>query len=77
MGKDNKDRKSDIKKAFGLTVRMFRYKAELSQEKLAELANVHPTYISSVERGERSIGLEKIIALAKGLSVSPKDLMPD
>lgn len=69
--------KTSIKKTFGLTVRMLRYQAELSQEELAELANVHPVYISSVERGQRSVGLEKIIALARGLGVSPKDLMPD
>lgn len=66
-----------IKKTFGLTVRMLRYQAELSQEQLAERAHLHPTYISSVERGQRSVGLEKIVHIARALGVSPKDLMPD
>lgn len=65
-----------IKKTFGLTVRMLRYEAEMSQEQLAELAQLHPTYISSVERGQRSVGLEKIVSIARALGVSPKDLMP-
>ncbi len=68
---------SSIKKTFGLTVRMLRYQAELSQEELAERANLHPTYISSLERGERNVGLEKIIYIARALGVSPKTLMPD
>lgn len=68
---------SSIRKTFGLTVRLLRYQAELSQEQLAERAQMHPTYVSSIERGQRSPGLEKIINLAKGLGVSPKDLMPD
>lgn len=66
-----------IKKTFGLTVRILRCHADLSQEQLAERAHLHPTYISSIERGERSVGLEKIVAIARALGVSPKDLMPD
>ncbi len=71
-----KVRKTSIKKTFGLTVRMLRYQAEMSQEQLAEKAQLHPTYVSSVERGQRSVGLEKIIQIARALGVSPKDLMP-
>lgn len=67
---------TSIKKTFGLTVKMLRYRAEMSQEQLAEKAHLHPTYISSLERGQRSVGLEKIINIARALGVSPKDLMP-
>lgn len=42
-----------------------------------EKADLHPTYVGSVERGERNIALENIIAIAKALGCSPKDLMPD
>lgn len=77
MTKDSKTKKTSIKKTFGLTVRMLRYQAEMSQEELAEKAHLHPTYISSVERGQRSVGLEKIVYIARALEVSPKDLMPD
>lgn len=70
-------KKTPERKAFGLRVRMKRYELEITQEELAERANLHHTYVSSVERGERNIALENILALAKGLKCSPKDLMPD
>lgn len=78
MGKESHNRKKTaIRKAFGLKVRMRRFEKELTQEELAELADLHPTYVGSVERGERNIALENIVAIAKALKCSPKDLMPD
>ena len=62
---------------FGRKVRQRRYELDLTQEQLAELANLHHNYVGSVERGERNISLENILALAKALKCSPKDLMPD
>ncbi len=62
---------------FGRKVRQKRHDLGLSQEKLAELADLHHNYVGSVERGERNIALENILALAKALKCSPKDLMPD
>lgn len=62
---------------FGRKVRKRRHELDLTQEKLAELANLHHNYVGSVERGERNIALENIIVLAKALKCSPKDLMPD
>jgi len=73
----NKKQETAIKKTFGLNIRLLRYQADLSQEQLAERANIHPTYLSSIEKGERSIGLIKIMKLAKALGVSPRDLMPE
>ena len=64
-------------KDFGLKVRMRRFEIGFTQEELAEKADLHPTYVGSVERGERNIALENIIAIAKGLGCSPKELMPD
>jgi transcriptional regulator with XRE-family HTH domain len=70
-------KKTPIRKAFGLKVRTRRFEMDITQEELAEKADLHPTYVGSVERGERNIALENIIALAKALGCSPKDLMPD
>jgi hypothetical protein len=36
----------------------------MTQEQLAEQANLHPTYVGSIERRGRNIALENIIALA-------------
>lgn len=78
MGQEPHNRKkTPVRKAFGLKVRMRRFEIEMTQEELAEKADLHPTYVGSVERGERNIAIENIISLAKALGCSPKDLMPD
>ncbi len=78
MIKESHNRKKTVaRKAFGLRVRMRRHELEITQEELAEKADLHPTYVGSVERGERNIALENIIALAHALNCSPKDFMPD
>ncbi len=70
-------KKTPARVAFGKVVRQKRQHLKLTQEVLAERAQLHPTYIGSVERGERNIALENIIALAKALGCSSKHLMPD
>ncbi len=40
-----------------------REAAGLSQEGLAERANLHRNYVGSIERGERNVGLINIVAL--------------
>lgn len=59
---------------FGNTVRTFRTQKGLSQEDLAELCNLHRTYIGGIERGERNVGLMNILYLAKALDVLPSEL---
>jgi len=72
-----KNTRTEIKRQFGHTVRMLRHASQLTQEQLAERAQLHPTYISSIELGERSVGLEKIISIARALGVSPRVLLPE
>jgi transcriptional regulator with XRE-family HTH domain len=60
-----------LRRSFGERVRSLREHRGLSQEKFAEQAGVHRTYVSSVERGQRNVGLENIHAFAVALAVSP------
>lgn len=54
---------------FGHAIRDERKKAGFSQEKLAELADVHRTYIGMIERAEKNITLLNLEKLAKGLGI--------
>lgn len=56
---------------FGDKVKKFRLSLQLSQEELAEKADVHRTYIGMVERGEKNITLLNIQKLAKALKIPP------
>jgi transcriptional regulator with XRE-family HTH domain len=67
--------KEDILLNFGENVRKERARRKLSQEKLAELAGVHRTYIGMIERGEKNITLRNIEKIARALKMSIYDLM--
>ena len=67
---------SDVTARFGKRLREVREEADISQERLAELAGLHRTYVSSVERGKNNISLVNIERLAVALGVSMRDLMP-
>lgn len=57
------------KREFGERVRELRLEAGLSQEQLAHKAEVHRTYIGSVERGEQNASLVLIYMIALALEV--------
>ena len=60
---------------FGKQVRKFRLSKKLSQEDLADLADLHWTYISGIERGIRNISLKNIAKISKALEVKLKNLL--
>lgn len=64
----------DIKKLFGSNVRKYRHERNLSQEQLAEKSGLHRTYISDVERAERSISLDNIQKIALALEIEVHQL---
>jgi len=61
--------------AFGREVRRARERLGLSQEDFAERANVHRTYISSVELGKVSVGVEVANSLAAALGLRLSELV--
>jgi transcriptional regulator with XRE-family HTH domain len=68
---------SDVLVRFGKRLRVVRERVGVSQEKLAEMASLHRTYVSSVERGKRNISLLNIEKLAGALGVTLVELMPE
>ena len=64
----------DSKKTFGSNVRRIRKLRGFSQEELADRAHLHRTYVGGVERGERNIGLENIVAISTALGCSVGEL---
>jgi transcriptional regulator with XRE-family HTH domain len=66
---------ADPRIIFGKRVRTLRLERRLSQEKLAELADLHRNYVGGVERGERNVSLLNIVKLAHGLDVRPTKLI--
>jgi len=61
--------------AFGLAVQAKRRAMGISQEEAAARAGIHRTYFADVERGARNIGLKNVVAIARGLNVTPSDLI--
>jgi len=60
---------------FGKRVRAARKALGWTQERLADEAGLHPTYVGDTERGERNVGLDNILKLAKSLGVQPGALL--
>ena len=61
----------------GQRIRLYRKLSRMTQEKLAEKAELVPTYISDVERGRENISIDALQRIAKALGVQLKDLVSD
>ena len=60
---------SDIAKTVGKRLRSYRQAQSLSQEHLAEMAGLHPTYIGQVERGEKNLTIESLEKITAALQI--------
>lgn len=67
--------KSDPRVIFGERVRAIRAKRGISQERLADLAELDRTYISGIERGIRNVSLMNIVKIADALDIKPSELL--
>jgi transcriptional regulator with XRE-family HTH domain len=66
--------REDLRAVFGSRVRELRLAQRLSQEELAERADLHRNYIGGIERGERNVGILNVGKLADALGLSPAEL---
>lgn len=64
----------NISKIIGRRIAKERIKQDLSQEKLAELANLQRNYIGDVERGEYNAGVRNIYKIALALNMDMETL---
>ena len=62
---------------FGEAVRRLRTARGLTQEKLAQEANLTTNYVSDIERGQTMVSLNTILKLSFGLDCAPTDLLAD
>jgi transcriptional regulator with XRE-family HTH domain len=73
----DKAERSAILKRFGATVRARRRDVGISQEELADRAELDRTYIGGIERGERNVSVVNIVRIARALDVAPSLLLID
>lgn len=64
-----------LKEAFCINLKWYRFSKDLTQEKLAELSNSTPKYISDLERGKFYPSFSKIIDLANAFNIEPYQLL--
>ena len=67
-------KRPSLRKLFGEKLRILRKRRRFSQEELAEKANLHPTYIGVIERGEQAPTLDTIEKIANALDIKVKEL---
>lgn len=64
-----------LQQLLGRNVRRFRVLRKLSQEEFADRAQLHPTYVSGIERGRRNPTVSVIERIAVALDVTPEVLL--
>jgi transcriptional regulator with XRE-family HTH domain len=63
------------RRKFGEKMRHYRKQASLTQEQLAEKADLHHNFIGEVERGNMEISLTSMLKIAKALQIKVRDLI--
>jgi transcriptional regulator with XRE-family HTH domain len=69
--------RQEISLTFGTVVKKHRLAKSFSQELLAEKADVHPTYISLLERGQRTPGIDVAERIAKAFGMKLSQLVAE
>ena len=79
MAKPKRQRKSILRhrKLIGEAIRLYRKEAGLTQEKLAERADLNPKYLGEIERGEKIISIEALLRIAKAVKTPIRQFFCD
>ena len=64
-----------LTRRFAANIQRLRAKKKLSQKALADKVGISVSYVSMLERGQRSPPLETIEKMAKALQVTPANLL--
>ena len=72
----NRKQKS-LRQIMAENLRFLRLAAHISQEELAELCDLHRTYISDIERCNRNVSIDNIEKIAKALHITASDLLKE
>ena len=67
--------KREHRKVLGETIRCLRKNTRMSQERLAEKADLHHNYIGELERGNMESSVGSLLKIAKALGVRVRDLV--
>jgi transcriptional regulator with XRE-family HTH domain len=67
----------DPRHLLGRAIRSERVRRGMTQEELAERANLHWTYISGIERGIRNVSILSLFHIATALEMQVKDLVKE
>jgi len=65
----------DVLIQLGKRIRALREERNISQEELADRADIHRNYISQIEGGKRNISFYKLVKIARALQVRPSKLI--
>ncbi len=68
---------TDINKALGRVLARYRAIAKISQEELADRAEIHRTYVSQIERGLKSPTLSVLLKISKSLNTTVSSLIAE
>ncbi|HEY9711989.1 MAG TPA: helix-turn-helix transcriptional regulator [Chroococcales cyanobacterium] len=71
MTRDHRNDPEPWLRAVGTAVQERRLALGYSQQELADMAGVHRTYVSDVERGARNVTVITVVKLADALEIEP------
>jgi transcriptional regulator with XRE-family HTH domain len=79
VAKPKRQQKSILRhrKLIGEAIRLYRKEAGLTQEKLAERADLNPKYLGEIERGEKIISIEALLRIAKAVKTPIRQFFCD